>query len=204
MAIIKDLQGLKLLAKVMWLVAGLSLVAGCDLTMRDQPRYDSFEKSSFFEDNSSARPPVADTVARGRLRTDEHLYSGRVNNRFAPTFPFTVTLAVLERGRERYDIFCSPCHGLAGDGQGIIVDYGLREPPSFHDPELKDEPPGYYFDLISRGTRVMPSYAARIRPEDRWAIVAYIRALQLSQNADLSQVPPQEIPNLDQTDVISP
>jgi mono/diheme cytochrome c family protein len=127
---------------------------------------------------------------------DAHLYTGQVNGEFAQRFPFTVTLETLERGRERYDIFCSPCHGLVGDGQGIIVEYGLRAPPSFHTPELREEAPGYYFDLITRGTRVMPSYASRIRPEDRWAIVAYIRALQLSQNAGLSDVPPQEAPNL--------
>jgi mono/diheme cytochrome c family protein len=135
-------------------------------------------------------------VARGQLQTDEHLYAGQVNGEFAQTFPFTVTLETLERGQERYNIFCSPCHGLVGDGQGIIIEYGLREPSSFHTPELREAAPGYYFDLITRGTRVMPSYASRIRPEDRWAIVAYIRALQLSQNADLSDVPPQEVPNL--------
>ena len=179
-----------------WLILCL-LLTGCALTMRDQPRYESFEKSAFFEDGSSARPRVADTVARGQLQLDEYLYTGQVNGDFAPTFPFTVTLAVLERGQEQYNIFCSPCHGLAGDGQGIIVEYGLREPPSFHDPELRSEPPGYYFDLITRGTRVMPSYASRIRPEDRWAIIAYIHALQLSQNADLSDVPPEEVPNLE-------
>jgi hypothetical protein len=194
---------LKNIVKIIWLVICLALTTGCVLDMRDQPRYESFEKSPFFEDNSSARPPVTGAVARGQLRTDEHLYEGRVNDEFAPTFPFTITLEVLERGQERYNIFCSPCHGFVGDGQGIIVEYGLRQPPSFHDPELKDEPPGYYFDLISRGTRVMPSYASRIRPEDRWAIVAYIRALQLSQDADLSQVPSNEIPNLDKTDVIT-
>lgn len=194
---------LKNIVKIIWLIVCLALTTGCVLDMRDQPRYESFEKSPFFEDNSSARPLVAGAVARGQLRTDEHLYEGRVNDEFAPTFPFTVTLEVLERGQERYNIFCSPCHGFVGDGQGIIVEYGLRQPTSFHDPELRDEPPGYYFDLISRGTRVMPSYASRIRPEDRWAIVAYIRALQLSQDADLSQVPSNEIPNLDKTDVIT-
>jgi mono/diheme cytochrome c family protein len=165
--------------------------------MRDQPRVEAFDQSAFFEDRLSARPRPADTVARGQLQLDNHLYTGRANGQFAQTFPFTVTLQVLQRGQERYNIFCSPCHGLVGDGQGIIPEYGLRRPDSFHTPELHEQPPGYYFDLISRGTRVMPSYASRIRPEDRWAIIAYIRALQLSQNADLSQVPPQEIPNLE-------
>jgi hypothetical protein len=189
--------------KIACLLFCLTAVTGCALNLRNQPRYEAFEESTFFEDNSSARSIVADTVARGQLQLDEHLYSGQMNGEFAQTCPFTVTLEVLERGQERYNIFCSPCHGLAGDGQGIIVDYGLREPPSFHTPELRDDPPGYYFDLISRGTRVMPSYASRIRSEDRWAIVAYIRALQLSQNADSSQVPAQEIPALDQTEEIT-
>jgi hypothetical protein len=187
---------LSIIAKIAWLMICLALITGCALDMRHQPRYEAFEESAFFEDNLSARPPVADTVARGQLRNDEHLYTGQVNGDFAQSFPFTVTLEVLERGRERYDIFCAPCHGRVGDGQGIIVEYGLREPPSFHTPELREKASGYYFDLITRGTRVMPSYASRIRPEDRWAIVAYIRALQLSQNADLSDVPPQEVPNL--------
>ena len=179
-----------------WLLLCTSLLTGCALTMRYQPRTDSFEKSAFFENNSSARPRVADTVPRNQPRIDEHLNAGRLNGDFAQTFPFTVTLEVLERGQERYNISCSPCHGFAGDGQGIVVEYGMKEPTSFHDPELRAEPAGYYFDLITRGTRVMPSYAARIRPEDRWAIVAYIRALQLSQNADLSDVPAEEVPNL--------
>ncbi|HEX9924040.1 MAG TPA: cytochrome c [Anaerolineae bacterium] len=189
--------------KAGWLIVFVSLVTGCALDMRDQARYESFEESTFFEDGQSARLPVEDTVARSQLKTDTHLYTGQLNNDFAPTFPFTITLEVLERGQEQYNIFCVPCHGLAGDGQGIIVEYGLREPPSFHMDELRERPPGYYFDLITRGTRVMPSYADRIAPEDRWAIVSYIRALQLSQNADLSQVPPQEVPNLDNTDVIT-
>lgn len=194
----------KIMATLSWLLLSVSLLAGCALTMRDQPRYESFEKSPFFADNASARPRVPDTVARGQLQADEALYTGQVNGDFARTFPFTVTLEVLERGRERYNIFCSPCHGLVGDGKGLMVEYGMRQPTSFHDPGLRAEPPGYYFDLITRGTRVMPSYASRIGPEDRWAIIAYIRALQLSQNADLSQVPPDEVPKLDQTDVITP
>jgi hypothetical protein len=181
----------------------LSVTAGCALTMRDQPRYEPFEASAFFADNASARPRVEDTVARGQPRLDDHLYTGRMNDDFAPTFPFTVTVNVLERGHERYDIFCSPCHGLVGDGQGIITEYGMRTPTSFHDPALRDEPPGYYFDIITNGTRVMPSYASRIPPADRWAIIAYIRALQLSQNVDASQMPPDELPQLDQSETIT-
>jgi hypothetical protein len=181
----------------------LSLLAGCTLDMRDQPRVDPFEESNFFADGASARPPVPGTVARGQLRVDEHLHTGRVDGRFANAFPYTVTLPILERGQERYDIFCSPCHGRVGDGQGIVTEYGMRVPTSFHDPELRDQPPGYYFVLITDGTRVMPSYATRIPPADRWAIVAYIRALQLSQHADTSSVPSAELPELDQTDIIT-
>jgi hypothetical protein len=184
-----------------WLVGlliALILLTGCTLTMRDQPRYDTFEPGPFFADNLSARPSVPDTVARDEVYLNSHLYTGlaKRSNDFAPTFPFTITQEVLERGQERYEIFCTPCHGSVGDGQGLVVEYGLRQPPSFHSEELRQRPPGYYFDIISRGTRVMPSYAARIRPQDRWAIIAYIRALQLSQNAPVELVPPDEVPNL--------
>ncbi len=182
----------------------LGLTASCRLDMRDQPRYEPLEESTFFADGASARPRVADTVARGQLQLDEHLYTGRVNDQFATTFPFTITQQILERGQERYDIFCAPCHNTVGDGHGIITEYGMRVPTSFHDPGLRDEPAGYYFTIITNGTRIMPSYAARIDPADRWAIVAYIRALQLSQNADASQVPPDVAPSLDQTEPITP
>ncbi len=181
----------------------LGLTASCRLDMRDQPRYEPLEESRFFGDGAAARPRVADTVARGQLQLDDHLYLGRVNGQPAETFPFTVTLAVLERGQERYDIFCTPCHGLVGDGQGVITEYGMPVPTSFHDPDLRAEPSGAYFTIITNGTRVMPSYGSRIRPEDRWAIIAYIRALQLSQNADAEQLSADELPQLDQTDTIT-
>ena len=172
--------------------------------MRRQPRYEAFEPSPFFADAASARPRMPNTVARGTLDSEDLLHTGRVDGRFAETFPFTVTLDVLQRGQERYDIFCAPCHGLTGDGQGRMIEYGMRQPTSFHDPDLLTEVPGYYFDLITHGTRVMPGYASRIKPADRWAIIAYIRALQLSQQADLSDVPPADLPLLDQTDTNSP
>jgi mono/diheme cytochrome c family protein len=178
------------------------LTAGCTLTMRDQPRYEPFEQSTFFADQSSARPRLADTVARGQLPLDEHLTTGRVNGDFVDSFPFTVTVATLEQGQEQYTIFCAPCHDLVGNGQGIITDYGMESPPSLHEPDLRGQPAGYYFTVITNGTRVMPSYA-RIPPADRWAIIAYIRALQLSQNADTTQLPAELLPELEASGVVT-
>jgi mono/diheme cytochrome c family protein len=190
------LRLLFLIAAISW----LGMLAGCQLDMRDQPRVEPFEASAFFADGVAGRPRVADTVARGQLALDEHLETGRINGQVAPTFPFTITQQTLERGQERYNIFCAPCHNLTGDGRGIITEYGMRQPTSFHDPDLRAEPAGYYFTVITDGTRIMPSYAAQISPEDRWAIVAYIRALQLSQSIDASQLPADELPKLDQTE----
>ncbi len=181
----------------------LGLLAGCRLDMRDQPRYEPLEASTFFADGAAVRPRIADTVARNEVNLDDQLHTGRVNGQVADSFPFTVTVAVLERGQERYNIFCAPCHGLVGDGQGIITDYGMPVPASFHDPALRDETTGYYFTVITNGTRVMPSYASRIRPEDRWAIIAYVRALQLSQNAAADQLSAEDLPQLDQTQPIT-
>lgn len=179
------------------------LLAGCRLDMRDQPRYEPFEASAFFADGSSVRPRIADTVARNEVNLDDQLHTGRVNGQVADSFPFTVTVATLERGQERYNIFCAPCHGLVGDGQGIVTEYGMPVPTSFHDPALRDETTGYYFTVITNGTRVMPSYASRIRPEDRWAIIAYVRALQLSQNAAVEQLSADDLPQLEQTQPIT-
>ncbi|MCE7981253.1 MAG: cytochrome c [Caldilinea sp. CFX5] len=181
----------------------MGLLAGCRLDMRDQPRYEPLEASTFFADGAAVRPRIADTVARNEINLDDQLHTGRVNGQVADSFPFTVTVAVLERGQERYNIFCAPCHGLVGDGQGIVTDYGMPVPTSFHDPALRDETTGYYFIVITNGTRVMPSYASRIRPEDRWAIIAYIRALQLSQNAAADQLSAEDLPQLEQTQPIT-
>ena len=181
----------------------LGVLAGCRLDMRDQPRYEPLEESTFFPDRASARPRVADTVARNQPVLDDQLHTGRVNGQVADSFPFTVTVAVLERGQERYNIFCAPCHGLLGDGKGVITEYGMPVPASFHDPDLRAEAAGYYFTIITDGTRVMPSYASRIRPEDRWAIIAYIRALQVSQHTEATQLPADELPQLEQTTPIT-
>lgn len=177
------------------LLLAAALLSACAMTLEDQPRYEAQEASRFFADGAASRPRLADTVARGELRLDPLLTTGQVGGQFIDSFPFTVTQTILERGQQRFDIFCAPCHGLAGDGQGVITAYGMPQPDSFHLPELRDRPAGYYFAIITDGTRVMPSYASRIAIEDRWAIVAYIRALQLSQNTDASQITPGKLPN---------
>lgn len=172
---------------------GLVLGAGaCRQDMHNQPRYKPLGGSAFFEDGRASRPLVEGTVPRGYARTDAHFYTGKVNGRLVETFPFPITRQILERGRERYDIFCAPCHGRDGYGEGMIVQRGFRQPPSFHTDRLRRAPVGHFFDVITNGFGTMYSYASRIPPEDRWAIIAYIRALQLSQNATLEDVPPAE------------
>jgi mono/diheme cytochrome c family protein len=174
------------------LLAAASLGIGCRQDMHDQPRLDPLQGSDFFADGRGARPLVAGTVARGQLREDEHLYTGKVDGRNATTLPVPVTRALLERGRERYDIFCSPCHDRVGTGNGMVVRRGLRRAASLHDERLRGETPGYFFDVITNGFGAMSSYAAQVPAEDRWAIVAYVRALQLSQRAALDDLPEGE------------
>lgn len=173
-----------------FLVGSLSLLlAGCTTEMKDQHHHEPLEGNAFFADGRASRPLVEGTVARGSLRTDEHLYKGTVNGAPAESFPFPVTREVLSRGRERYEIFCGVCHGLAGNGDGMIVRRGFRAAPSHHIERLRNAPPGYFYGVITNGFGQMQDYAAQIPVEDRWAIVAYVRALQLSQNARLEDVP---------------
>jgi mono/diheme cytochrome c family protein len=157
--------------------------------MADQPRYKPLARSEFFNDERSARPLVEGTVARGHLDSDEQFYTGKVNGKLVDSFPFPITKQVLERGEERFNIYCSPCHDRRGTGQGMVVRRGYRAPPSYHIDRLRNAPPGHFFDIITHGFGVMPDYAQQVPPRDRWAIVAYIRALQLSQNAKLADVP---------------
>ncbi len=171
-------------------VAALLLLGGCRRDMQDQPRYEPLEGSSFFADGRSSRPPVEGTVARGRLELDRHLHTGKDGEAFATTFPFPITEKLMERGRERYEIFCSPCHDRIGTGRGMVVRRGLSQAASFHDDRLRKAEVGYFFDVISNGFGRMYSYSAQIPdPADRWKIVAYIRALQLSQSASIEDVP---------------
>jgi Cytochrome C oxidase, cbb3-type, subunit III len=166
--------------------------AGCRLDMHIQPKYKPLDPSTFFADGRSARPPVAGTVARGHLETDELFFTGKINGVVADEFPFPITRQDLERGRQRFNIFCAPCHGFTGNGQGRIVERGFPPPPSYHIPRLMKAPVGHFFDVMTNGYGTMYSYAGRVPPDDRWRIAAYIRALQLSEDSTLADVPPQE------------
>jgi cytochrome c553 len=174
---------------VLSLLALLS-TAACRQDMQDQPKYIPLRPSDFFPDGRSERPLVEGTVARGHLQDDALLYTGKgPDGKFSNDFPFPVTKATLERGQQRFDIYCAPCHDRLGTGDGKIVRRGFRHPPSYHIDRLREAPNGYLFDVITNGFGAMPDYAAQVQANDRWAIVAYIRALQLSQNANINDVP---------------
>jgi mono/diheme cytochrome c family protein len=167
----------------------LLVALACRQDMHDQPRYKPLAKSDFFGDQRSARPRVPGTVARGQLHEDAELDTGKIGTSFAPAVPLPIDLPLLQRGEQRYRIYCAPCHGQVGRGDGMIVKRGYRQPPSFHIDRLRAQPAGYYFDVITSGFGAMPDYAAQVGVTDRWAIVAYVRALQLSQHATLGDVP---------------
>lgn len=171
----------------------LLCVTGCRRDMFDQPSEKPLERSDFFQDNHMAsRPLPPHTIARGHLNEDEAFYTGKMGTNLVTAFPFPVTREVLLRGQERFDIYCAPCHGRTGDGNGMIRQRGYPAPPSYHIDRLRQAPDGYFFDVMTRGYGAMYSYAGRVEPSDRWAIVAYIRALQLSYHAILSDVPDQK------------
>lgn len=164
--------------------------------MHNQPKYVPYRSSEFFADGLSERQQVSGTVARDQLYEDSYFYTGKINGKEGDAFPFPVTMAVMERGHERYDIYCSPCHSRVGDGQGMIVKRGYRQAINFHDPKVVAETVGHYYDIISHGFGAMPDYAAQIEPADRWAIAAYIRAMQYAQNGTMADIPAQDRSNL--------
>jgi Cytochrome C oxidase, cbb3-type, subunit III len=174
------------------------LLAGCRLDMHLQPKYLPEQPTSFFHDGRSERQPVPGTVARGQLRLDDLLYTGMENGQVANRFPFPITSADLQRGREQYNIFCTPCHGYSGNGNGMIVQRGFPHPPSFHTDHQRANPVGHYFDVITNGFGEMYSYSSRVDPEDRWRIAAYIRVLQLSEHSSIQDVPADERQKLTQ------
>jgi mono/diheme cytochrome c family protein len=179
------------LARFAWVPLCLLLVA-CHVDMYDQPRYESNEASTFFENGQAMRPPRANTVAMGTFDPESAMYTGRVNGELATELPMELTAELLERGQTRYNAYCSPCHGLAGDGNGIIAYRGGIAVPGFHNDRLRTVAIGYYFDVITNGVNRMYSYANRIPPEDRWAVAAYVRALQLSQSVPVDDLTAEE------------
>ena len=176
-------------------LALLLVLAGCRQDMHDQPRFKPLAKSDFYPDLRASRAPVEGTVARGQLQEDTYFFSGKVGDNPGDYMPFPVTEEVLQRGHQRFDIYCSPCHSRTGDGHGMVVQRGYRQPPSYHQDRLRKAPLGYFFDVMTNGFGAMPDYAAQIPPRDRWCIVAYIRALQLSQNATQADAGGQAIPS---------
>ena len=172
-----------------------ALTSGCREDMQDQPRFKPLAENRFYADLRSARQPVEGTVARGDVREDAYFYTGMVGQNPGDYMPFPVTQEVLDRGRERFNIYCAPCHSRLGDGNGMIPQRGFRHPPSYHEERLRKAPLGYFFYVMTTGFGAMPDYAEQIPPRDRWCIVAYIRALQLSQDATQADVGGHPIPS---------
>ncbi len=164
----------------------------CRVDMHIQPKIKADRASAFFQDGRGNRPEIPDTVIHGQPHTDQLLYTGRMNGALVDQFPFPITRQVLDRGRARFNIYCTPCHDYTGSGRGMVVQRGFPAPPSYHIDRLRQAPAGHFFEVITDGYGAMFSYAGRIPVEDRWAIVAYIRALQLSQHATLDDVPADE------------
>ena len=182
--------------KLAWLAPAVIGLGGCRLDMHVQPRQNPLSHSDFYADQRAARPLVEGTVARGEYDGDTYLHTGKVGNNPGDYMPFPVTKADLERGRERFNIFCAPCHSRVGDGNGYVPSRGFpRKPPSYHIERLEKAPLGYIFGVITEGFGIMPDYASQIPPRDRWCIVAYIRALQLSQHATVADAGGHAIPS---------
>ncbi|HEY6467563.1 MAG TPA: cytochrome c [Candidatus Acidoferrales bacterium] len=188
----KSSRGFARLRIAAWVGAAAFLLGGCRLDMHIQPKYLPYAPTSFFADGRSERPMVPGTVARGDLRLDSLLFTGTENGVESNRFPFPITKADLERGRERFNIYCTPCHDYTGSGDGMIVQRGFPHPPSFHSDRLRAAPVGHFFGVMTNGFGAMYSYADRVDVGDRWRIAAYIRVLQLSRNATLDDVPEAE------------
>ncbi|GEM_PF-489921 len=186
----------RLAFRLLALLAIALLLAGCGRNMADQPSVRPLQGSDFFADGSGMRPPVEGTVSRRAGAIDPVFFTGQDENGLVRELPVPLTLELLERGKERYDIFCAMCHGYTGHGDGMVVSRGFPAPASFHDQRLLDAPVGYTFSAMTNGFGRMYSYASRIPAEDRWAIAGYVKALQLSQNAQVDDVPTSALPQL--------
>jgi len=179
------------------LAAAMLLLGACRQKMANQPRYDPLEPSDFFADGMAARPRLPGTVARGELSNNPFLDTGKIGGADGDGFPFPVTAEVLDRGQERFNIYCSECHGRVGDGNGMIPSRGFRRPPSFHTESLRAAKTGHFFDVMTNGFGAMPPYAVQVPVRDRWAIAAYIRVLQRSQSGTVADVPADKVSQLD-------
>ncbi|HWD18663.1 MAG TPA: cytochrome c [Verrucomicrobiae bacterium] len=174
------------------LLAGMVFAAGCRRDMFVQPKSNPLKASDFFADGGAARPLPEHTIARGHLQADTKYFTGKSGTNLLAALPMPVTMELLRRGRERFEINCAPCHGRTGEGNGMVARRGFPAPPTFHQDRLRSAPVGHFFDVITQGYGVMYSYAQRVEPADRWAIAAYIRALQLSRHAQPEDAPPDE------------
>jgi mono/diheme cytochrome c family protein len=173
-------------------LAASFVLAACQQKMADQPRYQPLQRSTFFGDDRSARPRIPGTVAREDPQGNAPLFTGLDGHTPVADLPLPVTQALIQRGQERFEIFCAPCHDRVGTGNGMIAQRGYRHPPSYHIARLRDAPIGHFFEVMTHGFGQMPSYADQIAVQDRWAIAAYIRALQLSEHAELADAPAAE------------
>jgi hypothetical protein len=182
--------------KIIFALTILCTFTACRRDMFNQPKSNALRESDFFPDGSVSRPIPPHTVARGDLQNDEAFYTGMIGTNLVTTFPFPITREILERGQQRFEINCVPCHGETGEGNGIVIQRGFPVPPSYHIARLRTAPVGHFFDVMTRGYGVMFSQVERVTPEDRWAIAAYICALQLSEHATLADVPANEIAKL--------
>ena len=175
-----------------FLCLGAFALTACQRNMYDQPKFLPDQQNYYFPGEQVDRPPVAHTVPRGPLDDGSVFYTGKTGNVLAAVFPMPVTLDLVKHGQEAFDINCSACHGRDGYGEGMVVQRGFPQPPSFHSDRLRQAPVGHFFDVITHGYGVMYPFASRVSPADRWAIIAYIRALQLSQNAAAPQLDPTD------------
>lgn len=190
--------------RLLAVAALLAVGVACRQDMHDQPKYRPFRQSELFEDKRSARPLVQGTVARGTLREDERFFTGKAGKDFVAELPVKVTPELLARGQQQFEVFCSPCHGRTGRGDGMVVRRGFKAPPSYHSDRLRTMPVGYFYDVITNGFAAMSDYSAQVAPADRWAIAAYIRTLQYSQYAPAADVPAEKRGELDRTLAAAP
>ena len=182
----------------------LFLFNACRQDMADQPAYRPLQESDFFADGQASRPLIQGTVARGQLRDDIHLYTGKKDGQLVTTFPFVVDKEVVKRGQERFNIYCAPCHGQTGVGNGMIVQRGFKKAASYYDDEVRKKPIGHYFDVITNGYGAMAGYSAQVNVRDRWAIISYIKALQESQPGSINPLPIETITDFTPSGLVDP